>query len=79
MRQARIKYKLTLMHSIQYIEKRYDFSKESWHSVVSKLNLKTKFSLVSDFEKIIGKINNPNLKIDMNILFDKVVQITDCY
>lgn len=61
------------------LKKRYDFSEESWHSFVSKLNLKTKFSLVSDFEKIIGKINNPNLKIDMNILFDKVVQITDCY
>lgn len=65
--------------SLSYLESHFDFSQENWLAQISPLNLKTVFPKYDDFEKIFLKIDNPNLDLNMDLLFNEVASLSQHY
>lgn len=65
--------------SLEYLESRFDYSQENWLAQIARLNLTNTFPTYNYFEEIFLKIDNPNLNINMDILFNEVSLILDNY
>lgn len=74
-----LEFNCFLEKAIEYLDKRFDFSAKNWQNVISNLDLKKSFPSYEDFENIFLTMENPNLNINMNDLFNEVSEVAKRY